>query len=135
MKFIALLSLSLSFFTFQLNAQKIDSLNSIKELPVKLIIQEDSESIYWTLPKEVNSSFFIIERAEDGKSFEAIATIKAKGHSVMPTEYTYEWYTDKSPNKVSYRIILVGMDGLKTLVGTDTGENPLTNNLAAKEQK
>lgn len=135
MKFIAITILGLSIFSNQVIAQNISSKDDFKEVPVQVIVEDDMEVLLWTLKKEVNTSFFIIERSKDGIVFNPVATIKAKGHSVLPTNYSFEWVSSTPSLNVTYRVVLVGMDGLKTVVGINTIENESFQNLASSDSK
>ncbi|HXB92840.1 MAG TPA: T9SS type A sorting domain-containing protein, partial [Puia sp.] len=48
----------------------------------------------WNTQMEMNSSRFTIERSNDGASWTDIGTVKAKGNSALPTDYTF---TDEHP--------------------------------------
>ena len=133
MKFIAIVILSLSIFNNKVEAQNISSKIDFKEVPVKVLVEDDMEVLLWTLKKEVNTSFFIIERSEDGIVFSAVATVKAKGHSVLPTNYSFEWISNSPSANATYRVVLVGMDGVKTVVGINTVENDMFKNLASQD--
>jgi Secretion system C-terminal sorting domain len=43
----------------------------------------------WNTQEEVNFSHFIIERSADGKTWDEIGTVEAKGNSEVETAYTY----------------------------------------------
>ncbi len=72
---------------------------------------EEGETILkWKTNKEVNTSFFIIEKSTDGINYTQIGTIKASGNSVFSRSYEFiDIYKTKTPS--TFRIVLVTMDG------------------------
>lgn len=74
---------------------------------------EGETLLSWTVAKEVNTSFFIIEASTDsGKSFTGMLTVKASGYSLQPTEFTVN-KSELSDLNATYRITLVLMDGMR----------------------
>ena len=72
---------------------------------------EDSSMVLtWELNREVNTSYFVIERANSDSAYKTIATADAKGYSVFLSSYSFEdvAFPDEAS---SYRVILVTMDG------------------------
>lgn len=86
------LPVSIAFFTGSLNG-KIAQLN-------------------WQTSQEINSSYFELQRSNDGNRFEPIATVTAKGFSTIAANYQsnddLNFYTDKN---VFYRLKMVDIDG------------------------
>ncbi len=70
----------------------------------------------WTTSTETNSSHFSIERSSDGRNFEKIGQVEAKGLSVSNQNYQY---VDVKPGtgKVFYKLEQVDKDGLTTQKG------------------
>ena len=84
-------------------------------LPVQLssfAVQKtgNNASIFWTTEQEINSKEFVIERATNGGTFTAIATVRAAGNSAAKLSYSF---TDIAPTKgvQLYRLRLVDFDG------------------------
>jgi len=108
MKTLALtLIISLSSFTFTFAQNNSTPINSIS-LEVEM---EDGVSILnWESNKEVNTSYYLIEKSIDGKNFKTIATQKAGSSTYQTTNYTYEDVEDNA-QVANYRIKLILMDG------------------------
>ncbi|MEI9918147.1 MAG: T9SS type A sorting domain-containing protein [Bacteroidota bacterium] len=67
--------------------------------------------IAWTTTAEMNSDHFAIERSADGKNFETVSRILAKGYSTSEQKYSFE--DDDAPNgHLYYRLKEVDRDGL-----------------------
>lgn len=84
-------------------------------LPIRLgtfAVQKtgNNASIFWTTEQEINSKEFVIERATNGGTFTAIATVRAAGNSAAKLSYSF---TDIAPTKgvQLYRLRLVDFDG------------------------
>ncbi|MCW3119790.1 MAG: hypothetical protein JWM28_3872 [Chitinophagaceae bacterium] len=84
-------------------------------LPVKfvkfvLVRQQANVLVQWSTAQESNSSYFTIERSENGVSWTSIGTVKAAGESSSLINYTF---TDKNANGsiLYYRIKQVDLDG------------------------
>lgn len=73
--------------------------------PVQSIIE-----LNWTTQSEINSSYFIIERSVDAKTFVEIGRVNAAGYSVSKLNYHF---TDDAPPTGSnyYRLKLVDING------------------------
>lgn len=92
-----------------------NGMSAIAALPVKLSLFTASSNgktvvLDWTTAQEMSSKNFVIERTSNGFTWEAIATVDAKGYSNFTTKYSY---TDNSPlNGVGYyRLRMVDIDG------------------------
>jgi hypothetical protein len=85
-------------------------------LPVSLLnftgnINNKKAQLQWQTTQENNSSYFELQRSEDGKSFETIATVTAKGNtSINNYQHTDDlfFYNYKT---VYYRIKMVDSNG------------------------
>jgi len=66
--------------------------------------------VQWSTAQESNSSYFIIERSENGSNWISIGTVKAAGESSALINYTF---SDKNANAsiLYYRIRQVDLDG------------------------
>ena len=81
--------------------------------PTIQVSNEDGESlITWTTNKEVNTSYFLVERSADGIRFTTVKTIPASGNSLFGT--TYEHTETSATPETYYRITLVDMNGERT---------------------
>ena len=88
-------------------------------LPVKFIgfnvaRQNNNVIIEWATAQEVNSSYFEIQKSENGNAWTTIATITAAGNSGIAKNYSY---TDRNVTGkiVFYRIRQVDIDGKFTI--------------------
>lgn len=86
-------------------------------LPVTILsfngsIDKKTVQLNWQTSLEVNSSYFEIQKSEDGINFETFATATAKGNSSLISNYQVKddlfFYTKKV---VYYRIKMVDIDG------------------------
>ncbi len=106
-------------------------------LPVRLVLYEVERTsaqkvlLKWRTQSESNNSHFLIERSQDGESFEKIGRIEGSGTTVEPQEYRW---TDLDPiqGTAYYRLIQVDFDGevtehpVKVVRKADhTGENSI----------
>ena len=88
---------------------------SFSVLPVELLsfnIREENGDVhlFWETATEKNSDYFIVQRSDDGSTFEDISSINAAGYSQHPLEYSF---TDTQPREGTqyYRLVLVDRDG------------------------
>jgi hypothetical protein len=84
-------------------------------LPVELLIfeatkQKDFNSIDFVTNAEINNDYFIIQRSNDGVSFEDITEINGNGSKNLPNFYNYKDYNFKDTVNY-YRLIQVDLDG------------------------
>lgn len=96
-------SLGLVNYSFFITALPI----SLKQFV--LAIEKDNVKLNWQTSNESNSSHFSIERSSDGKTFQAISTVAAKG-----TASSYQ-YVDKDAltgqSILYYRLKMIDKDG------------------------
>jgi hypothetical protein len=91
--------------------QRIDA----SVLPVRLSSffvygQSGQVRLEWTTEQEINASHFIIERSVDGRRWDSISMILAKGNTLMPVKY--QSYDDSPPAGICfYRLKLMDQDG------------------------
>lgn len=92
--------------------------SSFTVLPVLLtsfsakVENNSSVKLQWQTANEQNSDFFIIERSQNGQTFESIDQVNAAGNSSLPRNYAF---TDKNPSvgtqsKIIYRLKQVDKD-------------------------
>ncbi|MBL4593593.1 MAG: T9SS type A sorting domain-containing protein, partial [Flavobacteriales bacterium] len=86
----------------------------ITVLPVTLIDfdglpHENYNLLEWSTASEINNDYFILERSNDGNTFEEIATIDGAGNSNSLLKYSYQ---HNNPNELEYyRLKQVDFDG------------------------
>jgi hypothetical protein len=109
---ISYLSITNAAFT----ATQVDSTWSAQcpvVLPLQLLDfhankQNNTVNLSWTTTREVNTSYFELERGTDGKNFNKLATI-ATNNSVSVNTYSY---IDQQPSSTNfYRLKMVDIDG------------------------
>ncbi len=89
------------------------------EIQVESIIQDELTTINWTSNKEVNTSYYLVERSEDGVNFYTIAKLNAGSSTYTPKSYSYE-DTERESTASLYRVTLVFMDGQSISVLSET---------------
>lgn len=84
-------------------------------LPVKFIgfsvsLQDHNAMIQWATAEEINSSYFEIQRSDNGSDWKTIANVTAAGNTTLTQSYSY---TDKNliGKVLYYRIKQVDIDG------------------------
>ena len=77
---------------------------------VKAQKTSDGNLLQWGTASEQNSSYFIIERSEDGKKFSAAGNVTAAGNSSSAKDYTYT-DTKTTAGNTYYRLKEVDKDG------------------------
>ncbi len=84
-------------------------------LPVELVdfrVKEDEQKnvvLFWTTASETNNMHFVIERAADGRNFEALETVNGNGTSTGIQNYSF---VDSKPISFAYyRLKQVDYDG------------------------
>lgn len=95
--------------SFNASAQQSFTTNTIS---VRTEGNEEFTTIHWSVSREVNSSYFLVQRSLDSQEYKTIHSQPAAGSTHAKTEYTFEDLTiDDSPS--TYRIIMVLMDGTR----------------------
>ena len=95
----------------------IYSINSAANpLPVELIgfsgrKENDKNLLLWTTLSELNSDYFLIERAEDGIAFSAIGTVSSHGTSNERRDYQFVDNDVILSRSYFYRLKMVDFDG------------------------
>lgn len=93
-------------------------------LPVELIRFEANETsdgsalVQWATSSEINSDYFILEKAAGNSSFTVLSTTKAAGNSNSLSEYSYLDDTGNDNGIVYYRLIQVDFNGVTDDLGT-----------------
>jgi hypothetical protein len=78
--------------------------------------------LLWATASEYNSNYFVVERSQDGISFQALAQLPAAKNSVVAVDYTY---TDSLPlpGNSYYRLKQVDQDGTARYLRVCFSEN------------
>ena len=86
--------------------------NELKANQVELECNEVDgvTQLKWTSNREVNTSYYLIEKSVNGKAFETIGRIKAGSSTYAQTNYEFEDFNDEG-TLVKYRLKLILMDG------------------------
>lgn len=111
--------------TTKAQSVKINQINASIE-------KEESETMLkWSTSREVNTSYFIVEKSTDGINYTQIATVKASGNSVFPHNYQFA-DINKTIVPSTFRIVLVTMDGGQIASLPFSNTQPNIENIAAK---
>ncbi len=78
--------------------------------------KETTAQLIWTTESELDNDYFTLERSDDGRTFESLATINGQGTSISENEYVY---TDKHPliGTNYYRLKQTDFDGTVSFIG------------------
>ncbi|MFO7258263.1 MAG: T9SS type A sorting domain-containing protein [Bacteroidota bacterium] len=103
----------------------------VTPLPVELVdfkAREDNGQVLltWSTASENNNSYFTLERSQDGKNFQFLATVEGKGTIDSRTDYSF---VDVSPliGRSYYRLSQIDVDGKRdyfSMVKVDVTEAP-----------
>jgi hypothetical protein len=77
---------------------------------ISLEIENETSVIRWTMQKEVNTSYFLIQKSTDSVHFFTVKTLKAYGSTQTSLNYETEDVLDTTMNNY-YRVVLVQMEG------------------------
>jgi hypothetical protein len=80
------------------------------QLEVQTTIEDGITVVTWETSKEVNTSYFLVEKSINDTSYFRVASLPAAGSSNYNETYSYE-DLDVYNQNVSYRITMVCMDG------------------------
>ncbi len=93
----------------------LGSVSELNALPVEMtyfmaLPQDEKVNLKWQTASEINTSYFVVERSNDGFNFEEIETVFSKGGRDFSQNYST---TDVSPFKGNnyYRLKVVDRDG------------------------
>lgn len=75
--------------------------------------EEGIAILNWITTEEMNASHFDVQRSENGKSWQTLASVPAKGNSKIQTDYSF---TDTEPltGQNLYRLHMIDIDGSAT---------------------
>lgn len=77
-------------------------------------LKEDAVVLDWSTEIESNNNYFVVERSQDGETFDALTRLTGAGNSSTPTSYQYIDGTFPGGNAI-YRIRQVDFDGNSSL--------------------
>lgn len=97
---LTLLTLPITFAQYQAS----------NRIEVETQKEEGLTTIHWTSHQEVNSSYYLIERSDDGIQFYTIGQTKAGSSTYRSTDYAFE-DVEAREQFHTYRVTLVLMDG------------------------
>jgi Secretion system C-terminal sorting domain len=81
-------------------------------LSASAVLNNNTAQVSWKTETEVNCSHFILERSNNGTEYAAIATVQAKGNSIVTSEYQYPDNLSIVNKKIIYyRIKQIDADG------------------------
>lgn len=123
------LSLLIALFcSFPVIAQSTGS--KTNQVTVEVTHEDGEVVLNWNTVKEINSSYFLVEKSTDGIHFTQIKMIPAAGNSNFARNYTF---TDSEANtgNVLYRVMLVTMNGQQMASASVSSANPSTTNTLA----
>jgi len=96
-------------------------------LPVKLNsftanLENNTSLLKWETTNENNTSQFIVERSNDGRSYQKIGVVAANGNSTTTNKYVYTDYdvTKQPSSSVYYRLKMMDKDGSFTYSNVET---------------
>lgn len=99
------------------NFSKFTLSSANNALPLQYVLFNTScnngnAQLIWKTAQEINTQQFVVERSDNGITFQAVATLAAAGNSA--TEKTYS-YTDNNilPGAIFYRVLETDLDGKK----------------------
>ncbi|MCB0801494.1 MAG: hypothetical protein HND54_04080 [Bacteroidetes bacterium] len=97
---------------------------NINQVVVSSVYEDGITIINWESNREVNTSYYLIEKSIDGQNFEIIGKTKAGSSTYKTKSYEFE-DVDSLSQRASYRITLVLMDGstIATLLNTSSEMN------------
>ncbi len=87
------------------------------EIAINLEVEDGMTTVFWSSNREVNTSYFIIEKSVNGKAYTALGTRAAGGSTHQAETYSFEDVASDSA-LAQYRVTLVCMDGSRYSVQT-----------------
>lgn len=108
-------------FYCKFHADMIGGLTVTGAVPVKLSgfnistgTAKNSVQINWTTASELNTSYFAVKKSTDGKMFNEIGRVEAKGNSTTLQQYSFTDVNIGSDNRfLYYSLEMVDKDGQK----------------------
>ncbi|MBO6516594.1 MAG: hypothetical protein JJ975_08585 [Bacteroidia bacterium] len=87
------------------------------EIAMTVEHEEEATLVQWRSTREVNTSYFLVEKSIDGITYETVHTVGAGGSTYCPNRYQFE-DLDRDTLGATYRIVLVCMDGARITSNT-----------------
>jgi len=102
-------------------------------LPVEMMqfnvqCNDGNPLLTWYTASETNNHYFVVERSEDGSSFDSIARVQGSGNTNTITMYQFVDYTNVA-NEVYYRLRQVDFNGENTELGIVSTQCNMENHL------
>ena len=72
-------------------------------------------NLSWTTLEELNASHFVVEHSLNGKDYNSVGTVTAKGNTSTTTSYQFKHQQPSATQKNFYRIRQVDVDGKATI--------------------
>ncbi len=108
--YIKMLALVVAFLNINQVSAQTKNHHSNTVNAIIQIDEDENQSLIWTAGREVNTSYFIIEKSIDTVNFNSILIKNASSSTILPKSYCLEDLANE--DSISYyRIILVLMDG------------------------
>ncbi|MEO1514788.1 MAG: hypothetical protein AAFV95_07240 [Bacteroidota bacterium] len=85
--------------------------------PLQAVIANQTNVLSWSTQKEENNDFFVIERSQDGVSFEKAVIMEGAGNSEEEKNYRFVDISNES-KRTFYRLLQVDYDGTTTMTHT-----------------
>jgi hypothetical protein len=105
-----LISTTALIILFTCNALAQNTSAKCNQISVSTEQEDGSTYVTWESYKEVNSSYFLLEKSENGGEFKTIHSQLASGSTHSKKSYTYE-DTSSNGGMAEYRVVTVFMDG------------------------
>ncbi len=101
--------------TVAMNLSTPAQTNSLKanEVHIEMSYEDGLVNIEWSTQKEVNSSYFLVEKSTDSSHYSAVKMVSAAGNSGFARKYQFT-DTEIPVDKVYYRVTLFTMNGQRT---------------------
>ncbi len=105
-----------TLFNFELNGPTSNWVGSDVVLPVSLVNFSASRKdgvnlLQWSTASEYNSSYYEVQRSQDGSKFTSIGKVSAAGNSSVSKNYQYADYGSSLSPVSYYRLRMVDIDG------------------------
>ena len=110
MKTLATNLATFAFLVITLSASAQSTVSKINEVRVETNYEDGLMNIEWNTQKEVNSSYFLVQKSSDNVHFTAVKMVPASGNSNFTRHYQYS-EIEISTGEVYYRVTMVTMNG------------------------
>lgn len=110
MKTLTTILATLVILLTTLSATAQTTCSKSNEVRIELTYEDGLLNINWSTQKEVNSSYFLVEKSNDSLHFSSVKMIPAAGNSNFVRNYQYT-ETEANTGQMYYRVTLVTMNG------------------------